>query len=160
MNKYYTINYSLLVLLLTPTMLRNPIQRALLSSLVNPLDSLNEDFSAYAQSLDTQIKAQICYMQALLNDEFDFFNRRILVRTIALETDNYLLWKETFDKPMMLSNEQPVLLNRDGQLGSNTVDFEVVLPLLWTMSVAEETRMRQIINANKLASKKYTIVYE
>jgi len=160
MNKYYTINYSLLVLLLTPTMLRNPIERVLLSSLVKPLDLLNEEFSAYAQSLDTQINAQICYMQALLNDEFDFFNRRIIVRTIPLETDNYLLWSEASDKPMMLSNEQPVLLNSDGQLGSNTEDFEVVLPQLWVMSAAEETRMRQIINANKLASKKYIIVYE
>ena len=160
MKKYYNINYSLLVLLLTPTMLRNPLQKALLTSLVKPLDSINSEFAAFIQSIQTRANAQICYLQARLNDEFDFSQRRIVVRNIQLETDSYLLWSESANKPLMLSADEPVLLSGDGQFGSNTEDFEVVLPYFWTLTSNELKRMKRIINMNKLASKKYRIVYE
>jgi len=160
MKKYYNINYSLLALLLMPTMLRNIVQKALLTSLVKPLDLQNNEFVSFIQSLSTQVNAQKCYLQAVLNNEFDFVQRRIKVRNTLLKTDNYLLWRESQNKPLMLSTDEPVLLNRDGQTGSNTEDFEVVLPPLWTMSAAELKRMKIIININKLASKKYRIVYE
>ena len=60
----------------------------------------------------------------------------------------------------MLSADEPVLLNSDGQFGSNTEDFEVVLPYFWILTANELKRMKRIINMNKLASKKYRIVYE
>ena len=161
MKKYYNINYSLLVLLLTPTLLRNDVEKALITSLAKPLDLLNDRFKAYVQSLSTRIHAQTCFLQALLNDEFDYYSRRIIVRNIPLATSDYLLRSESSDKPLMLlSGTASLLLNRNGQMGSNGADFEVVLPRSWTLSATESSRMGRIINTNKLASKKYTIVYE
>lgn len=165
MKKYYNINYSLLVLLLTPTMLRNDAEIALLTSLSKPLDSLNNDFNDYVQVLETQIKAQTCYMQAMLNDEFDYNQRRIIVRTAPIDFDYYLLWKENQNKPIMISKEgtdgfTPYLLSRDGLIGANNVDFEIVFPRGYTLSVSELRHLRTLVNQNKLASKKYRIVYE
>ena len=162
MKKYYNINYSLLVVLLTPTMLRNNIETALLTSLVKPLDSLNNDFNAYVQSLETKTKAQTCYMQAMLNDEFDFNERRIRVRTAAIDFDYYLLWKENQNKPIKVFRDgfTPYILSRDGLIGTNNVDFEIVFPRGYTLSVSELRYLRTLVNQNKLASKKYAIVYE
>lgn len=165
MKKYYNINYSLLVVLLTPTMLRNDVETALLTSLAKPLDSLNNEFNAYVQALETNIKAQTCYMQAMLNDEFDFNERRIIVRTAPIDFDYYLLWKENQNKPIIISKEgsdgfTPYLLSRDGLIGANNVDFEIVFPRGYTLSVSELRHLRTLVNQNKLASKKYRIVYE
>jgi len=165
MKKYYNINYSLLVLLLTPVVLRNDMVKIFIMSLAKALDSLNNDFNAFTQSLQTEISAQTCYMQAMLNDNFDFVQRRIRVRTAPIDFDSFLLWKENQNKPTMISIESadgftPYLLNRDGQMGANNVDFEVVLPKFWVMSAPELKRLRILLNQNKLASKKYSIVYE
>jgi hypothetical protein len=165
MKKYYNINYSLLVLLLTPAVLRNDVQTALLTSLAKPLDLLNNDFDDYIQSLDTQINAQTCYMQAILNDNFDFNERRIRVRTAPIDFDYYLLWKENQNKSIMIFKEgtdgfTPYLLSRDGLIGANNIDFEIVFPRGYTLSVSGLRNLRTLVNQNKLASKKYRIVYE
>jgi hypothetical protein len=165
MNNYYTINYSLLALLLTPTLLRNDVEKAFITSLAKPLDALNDDFNAYVQSLDTQVNAQTCYMQAMLNNEFDFTERRIEIRIAPVDFDSFLLWKENQNKPLMISGEKtdgftPHLLSRAGLTGATNNDFEVVLPLLWIMSPVDLKRMKKIINGNKLASKQYRIIYE
>jgi hypothetical protein len=160
MNRAYKVNYSVFALLLTPLVLRGQLFITMLSACLRPLELLHEQFSGYMSSISYRANAKVCYLQGLLNDEFDFYSRRIIVRTVPLETESYLLWCEAADKPVMLSNSEAILLNRDDQLGSNNEDFEVVLPRLWTMSAAEETRIKQIINSNKLASKKSKIVYE
>ena len=165
MEKYYNINYSLLVLLLTPVVLRNDLNTTLLTSLANPLDSLNRDFNVYTQSLSTHINAQKCYMQAMLNDEFDFNERRIIVRTAPIDFDSFMLWKENQNKPTMISKEgtdgfTPYLLSRDGLIGANNVDFDIVFPIGYALSGSELRSLRILVNRNKLASKKYQIVYE
>jgi len=165
MKKYYNINYSLLVLLLTPVLLRNEVVKIFITSLVKPLDLLNSSFNTFVQSLSTSINAQTCYIQALLNDNFDFVERRIRVRIAPIDFDFFLLWKENKNKPIMISKEAaegftPYLLNRDSQIGANNTDFEVVFPMGYTLSVPELKRLRILVNQNKIASKKYSIVYE
>jgi len=165
MNRYYNIGYTLLHLLLTPVVLRNKMQMAMTIALGRAMDALHVEFLAYARSLEISVKAQVCYLQALLNDEFDFYQRRIVVRPVDIDFDYYLLWREYQIKPVTLTTESspgfvPYMLGRDFQTGANSLDFEAVLPMLWLMSAAEEARLRNVINANKLASKKYRIVYE
>jgi hypothetical protein len=165
MKKYYNINYSLLVILLTPVILRNNAITAFITSLAKPLDLLNNDFNEYIQTLSTHINAHTCYMQRVLNDNFDYVERRIRIRTAPVDFDYYLLWKENQSKPVMISKEEttgftPHLLNRDGQIGANNIDFEVVFPMGYTLSVSELKRLSILVNENKIASKKYSIVYE
>jgi len=164
MKNYYKVNYQLLLLLLTPTLLRNAIQTAFLTSLSDSLNSINEDFNSFTQSLKTMASAQTCYMQAILNDNFDYYERRIIVRPAPIDFDFFLLWKENQDKPVMISKEgtegAPYLLNRDGQIGANNNDFEIVFPYFFTFSNSELKRLRTLVNQNKLAPKKYTLLYE
>ncbi|MFV0397931.1 MAG: hypothetical protein ACK5JU_07935 [Bacteroidales bacterium] len=165
MKNYYNINYSLLVMLLTPTILRSPIVTTLLTSLAKPLDQLNDQFNGYTQGIETSINAQVCYMQAIINDEFDFIQRRVKIRTSDINTESYLSWVEIQDKPIMLSAEEseeftPYIICRDGLIGVNNPDFDIVFPIGYTLSTAEMRKLRLLINKNKLASKKYRIVYE
>jgi len=162
MKNYYKVNYQLLLLLLTPTRLRNAVQTALLTSLSESLGSINEDFNSYTQSLKTMANAQTCYMQAMLNDNFDYYERRIIVRPAPIDFDSFLLWKESKNKPVMLYRDgiNPFLLNRDGQIGANNNDFEIVFPYFFTFSNSELKRLRTLVNQNKLAPKKYTLLYE
>lgn len=165
MNKYYNISYPLLHLLLTPVMLRNKLQYAWLISLARGFEALNVEFRAYVQSLEVKVNAQVCYMQAMLNDEFDYIQRRIVVRQAAIYEDALLLWRESRDKPVMLYREGipehvPFLLGRDGTIGSNMIDFEIVMPTNMALSALEVRRLKALVDKNKLASKKYRIVYE
>ncbi|MDR1455602.1 MAG: hypothetical protein LBJ01_08125 [Tannerella sp.] len=164
MKKYYDVDYSRLMLLLTPVILRNDLMAVLLEALALPLDSLNGDFVAYTQSLLTRANAQTCYMRAMLNDEFDYYERRITVRTAVIDTDSLLLWRESKNRPAMIFREgtegfTPRLLSRDGLAGANSIDFEIVFPRGYTLSVPELRRLRTLVNRNKPASKKYRIVY-
>jgi hypothetical protein len=164
MKRYYNINYALLAVLLMPVMLRSNFTKALLSSFMAPWAGLNTQFGEYTGTLSTRINAQTCYMQQVLNDNFDYFERRIRVLTAPIDTDSYLLWKEIQDKPMMIGKEDsegftPHLLSRDGLIGVNNTDFDVVLPIGYDLSPAQESNMRLLINQNKLSPKKYTITY-
>jgi hypothetical protein len=143
-------------------MLRNETVTALLTSLAKPFDVLHVGFDAYVQNLSTSMNAQTCYMRAMLNNRFDSANRRIAVRTASIDFDYYLLWLEAQNRPAMIAKEgtTPYLLNRDERIGENNIDFEIVLP---SGLVLDDTQLRQlqtIVNKNKLASKKYRIVYE
>ena len=165
MNRYYNIGYPLLHLLLTPVMLRNPLQSAFLIALARPFEVLNVDFRAYVQSLETQTNSQVCYMQAMLNDEFDYIQRRIRVRQAQPDDSISFIWKESQNKPVIIYMEgipeyKPYMLNRDFQIGTNNVDFEIVMPTNMALSTLEIRRMKALVNQNKLASKKYRIVYE
>ena len=120
---------------------------------------------AYVLSLDTKIKAQVCYMQALLNDEFDFLERRIIIRDVQLNTDELLLWQEGENKPQMICCEssldyRPYVLNRDYQIRADIIDFEIVFPTTLSLTYSETRRLQSLVNQNKLASKRYRIIYE
>jgi hypothetical protein len=146
-------------------MLRRPLLSAFLIATARPFEVLNVDFRAYVQSLETRTNSQVCYMRAMLNDEFDYTQRRIKVRQAQPDDEVLLLWIESRNKPVMLYREgtpeyQPYLLVRDNQIGSNNIDFEIVMPTNMALSTLEIRRMKALVNQNKLASKKYRIVYE
>lgn len=163
MKKYYNINYSLLVLLLTPTLLRNDLFRLFLLSLIRPLDDLQSDFVRYDESLQTKNNAQICYMQAVINDEFDFYERRIKIRNYVFDFDSLLTWKITTVKRTVVGTRgsgNEYLRNAKGQIGANVTDFEIVFPVGYELSQNEQRNLRLLVNRNKLATKKYIISHE
>lgn len=163
MKKYYNINYSLLVLLLTPTMLRNDLFRLILLSLIKPLDTMQGDFVRYHESLQTKTNAQMCYLQAAINDAFDYHERRIRLRNYTFDFDSLLTWKITTTKRIVVGTRgsgDEYLRNARGQMGANIPDFEIVLPIGYQLSSAEQRNLRLLVNRNKLATKKYIISHE
>jgi hypothetical protein len=166
MKKYYDILFPQLLMLLTPTALRQPLLTAFTVALARPLEAMSVELRSYMDTLDMQSNAQTCYLRKLLNDEFDYYERRITVRTASLDTDKYLMWRRSENKPievMSWSNLywKSLLLSRNGQLGADTADIEIILPTqLADLTRSETARLRQIVNPNKLTSKKFIITYE
>lgn len=163
MKKYYNINYSLLVLLMTPTLLRQHMTNVFQDSMSKPLDAINNQFVKYMEGLVTIASSQVCYMQALLNDEFDFYDRRIKVRTYKFDFDSLILWDMSIPKRAMFGKKgsgNQFLLCKKGQIGANIPDFEIVFPVGFALSPDEERRLKQLVNQHKLATKKYIITNE
>lgn len=164
MRNIFNISFSRVALLLLFFLIRKKTLVALLSAMLRPLESLNEDFAEYRGSINTQVNSQICYMRGMLNDEFDYFERRIKVRTAEHDIDKLFVWRENLHKPMMVCKRgvdkyKPLMLGREGQIGINNHDFEIVLPKGYELSENEETRMRALVDSHKLASKTYIITH-
>lgn len=163
MKKYYNTNYSLLVTLLLPIRLRKNITAILLRSLVRPLELISESFIEYIEALVVSANSQVCYMEAMINDEFDFIERRIKIRTTDVDLEALITWKKTTNKRILIpshNTDQRFLLNAKGQIGANGKDFEIVFPLGYTLSESEMTKLKQIVNRHKLSTKKYIVVNE
>lgn len=165
MRNIYNISYSRVALLLLPFIIRKKLLIAFLAALMRPLEDLNEEFGAYRNSIDTSVNSQICYMRGMINDYFDYYERRIIVRTAPLNKDYYLLWQDQYNKPNMIYNEeypetyQPYLLNSDWQIGTNNPDFEIVFPAGYELSKNEINQLTTLVNNHKLASKKFSITH-
>ena len=163
MKKYYNINYSLLVLLLTPTLLRNDLVRLFLLSMIKPLDDLQNDFFRFDESLQTKNNAQICYMQAVINDEFDFYERRIKIRNYEFDFNSLLILDKSNNQRVPYTEQfttPPYIIMEKGVIGADQIDFEVVFPVGFTLSSDEQRRLKILIHKNKLSTKKYIISYE
>lgn len=160
MKKYYNINYQLLVTLLLPIMLRQKITTALLYALVRPLELIGNKFIKYIESLVTTANSQVCYMEAMINDEFDFIERRIKIRTKAVDFLAMIFWEKEEKRSVVLYDDKAFLINHKYQIGINEKDFEIVFPLGFALSDAEQMRLKQIVNKYKLSSKKYIVVNE
>lgn len=164
MNKnYYKISFSRLALLLIPIRLRQNALVALVSSLVRPLTVLYGRLQSFVGSLNTDVHCQVCYLEGLLNDTYDYYERRVFIRDTPLNFDDYLLHKEKTNKPIMLSKEgagDPYVLVTNNMLGTTTTDFDVVFPEGYFFTDNDMRQLKSLINSNKLASKKYRIVYE
>jgi hypothetical protein len=160
---YYNISFPRMALLLLPILLRQNLIVAFVTSLVRPLTVIHSNFEAYMDSVNTRIDSQVCYMESLLNDTCDYYDRRIRIRDTAVNTDDFFLFNESTGNAVPVSdanNGDAVLWSDAGKLGTTIPDFEVVFPQGYALTDSEEKALRQTINNNKLASKKYRIVYE
>lgn len=164
MNKnYYNISFPRLALLLLPTMLRQNLIVAFVTALVRPLTLIHSKFDAYRLQVDTSVNSQVCYLEYLLNDTYDYYDRRIRIRDTPINYDGFFIFDSGTGKAVLLSDTgtgDASLWVDSGKLGTTNADFEVVFPKGYGLGNSEEKALRQLINNNKLASKKYNIVYE
>ncbi len=161
MNKnYYNIGLSRWVVLVLPKRLvKYPAVLAFLRALISPVTAIYRSLINYINQLDTSVNSQVCYMQKMLNDAYDYYDRRIIVRDAPISYNDYFLFDESTDKAVLLSDNVAVLWVDNEMLGTTNTDFEIVFPTGYTLSENEETAVKRMINDNKLASKKYNIVY-
>lgn len=162
MNNYYNSNYARVFVLLQPTFLRKPLAISFLKAIMKPLDNLHGDFTAYMASLDTNTYSQVCYMQGILNNNFDPLERRISIKSASLDKASFLYWLQSKNRPVRIYKEGtsgfiPRPESKEGQIGTGNPDFMVVLPAGFVLSESEEARLRAFVNQNKLASKQYII---
>lgn len=125
------------------------------------------------------INSQVCHIRGMLNDAFDITERRIKVSN-GWTNDWLVLWSSaTFNAekngvPVFtkkatettvdgfgnktLKNDNAVMVYRQGSVGSLGYDFVVEIPVAMQGTIDEE-RVKAMVNANRLASKRYKITY-
>jgi hypothetical protein len=130
---------------------------ALANIIASQIQKVHYEFIEFINTYETSVKSQKCELQALINKWFDPYQKRIVLRNIVPNYDGLLLWKQNQDKPQIIGNTIPFLLQNDGNLLVSHVNFEVVLPTGYTLTNSQEDLLKSIVDKNKLPSKKYRI---
>ncbi|MVT09874.1 hypothetical protein [Chitinophaga tropicalis] len=158
MSKIFDIDYPKLVRLLIPPRMRKLRHVAWLQALTNPVNYLYQQFKRNrdANLYRLNITPQVVYMEKLLNDRYDISGRRIRIKDAITYTAEYL-YQDAENKPLYIYKEEenkPVYLFTESEIGSDSVDFYVLLPAGLSYN---ENEMTALINNYKLAGKSYKI---
>lgn len=158
MSKLFEVDLPKLVRLLVPPRMRKMKHVAWLQALTNPVNYLYQQFrrNRDANLYRLYITPQVVYMEKLLNDRYDISGRRIRIKD-ALVYDAEYLYQEQELKPVYIYREEenkPVYLFTDDEIGSDSVDFFVLVPSDLTFN---ENEMTALIDNYKLAGKRYKI---
>ncbi|MBR0195290.1 MAG: hypothetical protein IJQ32_03480 [Paludibacteraceae bacterium] len=119
-------------------------------------------FGSYREDTDYRLthNGQVCYLRAVLNDRFDWSQRRIEIEDVAEEEGTILYQRSLsqFLKAPARSTGHALIVNKRAFSGSNSVDFTVIVPSD-LHSTFVEAQMQALVDTYKLASKRYTITY-
>lgn len=159
----YEVNIKRLSLLLLPTFWRRPILATLAYAMVSPLGYLHTCFVLFRRDTVYRLthNGQVCYLRAVLNDQFDPIERRITITEDAASAGVLMLHKREEEQAFLLPTRETgraFIINRRGFGGINGFDFWVNIPisLYDTVDVA---RLRAIVSTYKLASKRFSVNY-
>lgn len=159
----YIINYTRLVTERLPDVeIRTDEVIAYCLVLVGPIVSVYNQLIAFRAFLQYKltITPQVCYLEKMLNDQYDSTERRIYIDD-ALLVDGLFLFQEGEEQPVFIYTEAEATkpktyLYTDGEVSQSlgTNDFVVYYPagLLFNMN-----ELVSLVNQYKLASKKFTV---
>lgn len=153
--RIFVLNLRKLVVLLLPTFLRKVRIIAWLQMLLAPLERLQYDFEQKRKNdlITLTHNGQKCYLRKILNDTFDEALRRIRIEDMHLFNAMYI-YTEAEKQPVYLEEKY---LYTSGEMQVSGVNFSVHIPL----SLQEkEVEIKALIEAYKIASKRYIIIYE
>jgi len=157
-NAIYNIIYSKLKIWLTPIFLRNPILVAWLGIIISPVVYVYQDLLLFrTQKLyELAITPQVVYLQKLLNDRYDYVERRITI-VDAIDQEPIYFFKRTELKPVTIYNmgeNEPVYVYTRGEVSSMKNDFIVKVPIDVVFNFNE---MTSLVQTYKLPSKQFKI---
>lgn len=159
----YEINFKRLALLMLPTFWRKPILGAITYAMVSPLSYLHTRFILFRRESNYRLthNGQVCYLRAVLNDQFDPIERRITVTEDADTMGVLMLRTREEEKAILLPARETgraIIINRRGFDGINGFDFWINIPLV-LLETVDVTRLKAIVGTYKLASKRFSINY-
>lgn len=154
----YTIDYLKLLQWQLAYQLRLPKMIAWLNIVVSPVIYVYQLFLKYRKNklYELSITPQVCRMEALLNDSFDFTLRRIYIDD-ALEYPPLYLYQDAELKPVYLyqdSENAPQYLFTDGESAALADDFIIFVPVAL---VYDSLQMRSLVKNFKLPGMKFKI---
>jgi hypothetical protein len=158
----YNINFSRLIKQLLPIAVRQPVIIALIKVLINPVIYVYNQFINYRNISLYKLNhtSQVCYMEAMLNDEFDSIFRRIKIGNSDYKEPIWFYEPEQ-DLEVWLDVDDPVYFDEPEAFG-RSVDFIVFVPDVLQPASPEAlnaliVKMSGLINYYKLFSKNYEI---
>ena len=131
---------------------RMPRILALLNAMAKPVALLHQDFLKYrkAKLYQLMITPQKCWLERLLNDRYDFTQRRIYIGDGIDHAPRYI-YQEAELKPLYLGTK---IIYTAGESGDLKDDFVIFVPL---DIVFESAEMISLVKAYKLAGTKFKI---
>lgn len=157
MKNVYSIDFFKLMIDLSLISDRKPKIMALFRIIATQIQKIHYEFIEYKNDLDQGVKTQNCYLRGELNKWFDPYQKRIFLRTITPNYDDYLIHSQSSGKFTMISKETPFMAQSSNSLLANHTSFEVVLPTGFVLNETQDRLMRSILDKNKLPSKTYRI---
>lgn len=157
--KIYQFDWKRLAFELLPVVLRKPRLMAVVEACVSALIAVRARFMNFKLDVeyDLTITPQVCYLESMLNDHFDYSERRIRI-VDGISYDAVLLSLDEEAKPVMLpvdsTEGQPALLPLESEVAQFSSDFVIKVP---EGIVFDEKRMSALVGKYKLASKVFTI---
>jgi hypothetical protein len=156
--KIYDIDFQSVVRWNIRRKYRMPRILALLNAMAKPIVMLYQDFLNYrtAKLYDLMITPQVCYLEALLRDRYDYTQRRIYI-TDAIDFPPLYLYTDAELHPINLytdSEDSPVYLYTDGEGSDYNNDFIVWVPADINFSYIE---MYSLIYKKRLPGMRFKI---
>lgn len=160
----YKMNFNLLTSQLLPSFLRKGKIVPMVRALVLPVQYLNNLLVKYRDFIeeDLAVTPQVCYLQRLLNTNFDKTERRIRVVDPANKLHCYIFLKEEenplyiCDSSLNNTEEKATYLYLPADFADRGYDFIVKLNGV-KVSSNELQRIKSLLSKYKLVSKKYYI---
>lgn len=160
--KRYIINYTKLVTERLPDVeIRTDEVLAYCLVLVSPLVLVYNSLLTFRLFLlyKLSITPQVCYLEKMLNNQYDNTERRIYIEDAVL-VDGIFIFQEAEEEPIFIyteaeSTKPKTYLYTEGETsGAGANDFIVFYPagLLFNMN-----ELVSLVNQYKLASKKFTV---
>jgi hypothetical protein len=150
--RIYDIDYNKLTGWLTPEPLRQNRLLRFLSLLVSPVVFIYQQFLMYrkAKIYQLMITPQKCYLERLLNDRYDFTQRRIYIED-GIDYPPTYIYQDAELKPIYLGT---TAIYTSGESGDLQDDFVIYVPYDIGLESAE---MISLVRAYKLAGTKFKI---
>jgi hypothetical protein len=156
--KIYDIDYDKLRQWLLPARVRKVRILAFLKVMISGVEFLYQNFLRFrtAKLYQLMITPQVCYLERMLNDRFDFVLRRIVI-VDAQDKPPFYIFQDAEVKPKYIRNTAeavPRWIYTEGESGVLRDDFVILVP---TALVFEEAEMRSLVKVYKLAGIKFKI---
>jgi hypothetical protein len=129
MKNSYTIDFFKLMVELLPVNRRKPKFIAVVRMMASQFQNIHFNFLEFINDFEQGTKTQKRILQAEINKWFDPYQERIFLRNVNPNYDALLFWQEAENKPQLISNDTPFLLQPEDSLLQGVISFEVVLPL-------------------------------
>lgn len=144
--------------MLLPDFLRKENMQAWIDIIASPVVFLYQDLLRFrSQKLyELGITPQVVHLERMLNDRYDFADRRITI-VDGVEYDPIYLFGREEVKPVYFyarSEDAPVTVYTRGESGDLTNDFVVLVPAAVTFDINE---MTSLVKSNKLPSMRFKI---
>lgn len=145
----YDITYQKLRAWLIPALVRKPRLVALLQVLSFPIESIYQAFNRYrlAKRYQLKITPQVCYLEMMLNDRYDFVLRRITI-VDAIDRPALSIFRVDELKPVFLGSE---FIYTSGEAGQIKDDYIVLVPSVLNF---ENPEMISLLKTYQLAGMK------
>ena len=154
----WQVDFKKLVAWLCPVVLQQPNTLLLLLAANYPVRNNYNLFIQFVAATQYRLShnSQVCYLRAVLNDAFDFSDRRI--RIVDFEgLEAVYLWPDADQRDIDITDDSPTYLWPDDAYTDSGIDFTIQIPAGICTSASDLAYLASLMNTYKTPGKNYNI---